>query len=266
MDYYIQPYKINSESSKRLAHALGIKRIRPENSSYVPKPHHVIINWGSKIHHPHVKYLNRPDLVAVATRKDKTFELLSNFTRIPAYTTDHGEAYSWILNGAIVLARHLLTASEGDGIVVCRTVEELMANQTAKLFVKYIKKRSEYRVHVFRGEVIDITEKRRRKDFVGEFVPEIRNYQNGWVFCREDIEVPSCVIKSAQKAIAGLELDFGGVDVIFNEKQQAAYVLEVNTAPGIEGTTLDCYVRAIQQYQEHSDPTRAKAKPLSNNF
>jgi glutathione synthase/RimK-type ligase-like ATP-grasp enzyme len=38
-------------------------------------------------------------------------------------------------------------------------------------------------------------------------------------------------------------LDFGAVDVIWNERQQRAYVLEINSAPGLEGTTIDDYVR-----------------------
>jgi D-alanine-D-alanine ligase-like ATP-grasp enzyme len=42
-------------------------------------------------------------------------------------------------------------------------------------------------------------------------------------------------------------LDFGAVDVIWNEKQQRAYVLEVNTAPGLEGQTVDDYARGIKE-------------------
>jgi D-alanine-D-alanine ligase-like ATP-grasp enzyme len=42
-------------------------------------------------------------------------------------------------------------------------------------------------------------------------------------------------------------LDFGAVDVIYNRAQDKAYVLEVNTAPGLEGSTLDNYVEAIQK-------------------
>ena len=39
--------------------------------------------------------------------------------------------------------------------------------------------------------------------------------------------------------------DFGAFDVIYNQKKNQAFVLECNTAPGIEGTTLDNYVEAI---------------------
>ena len=42
-------------------------------------------------------------------------------------------------------------------------------------------------------------------------------------------------------------LDFGAVDVLWNERQQKAYVCEVNTAPGLEGITLDNYLKEIKE-------------------
>jgi D-alanine-D-alanine ligase-like ATP-grasp enzyme len=36
-------------------------------------------------------------------------------------------------------------------------------------------------------------------------------------------------------------LDFGAVDIIYNAKRNECYVLEVNTAPGLEGTTVEKY-------------------------
>ena len=46
-------------------------------------------------------------------------------------------------------------------------------------------------------------------------------------------------------AIKALGLDFGAVDIIYNEAEDQHYVLEVNTAPGLEGTTLQKYTEAI---------------------
>ena len=41
-------------------------------------------------------------------------------------------------------------------------------------------------------------------------------------------------------------LDFGAVDVIYNGHSNRAYVLEINTAPGLTGTTLDNYAAALR--------------------
>jgi glutathione synthase/RimK-type ligase-like ATP-grasp enzyme len=42
-----------------------------------------------------------------------------------------------------------------------------------------------------------------------------------------------------------LELTFGAVDIL-RDINRVSYVLEVNTAPGLEGTTLTNYERAIR--------------------
>jgi D-alanine-D-alanine ligase-like ATP-grasp enzyme len=36
-------------------------------------------------------------------------------------------------------------------------------------------------------------------------------------------------------------LDFGAVDVIWNAQKEKPYVLEINTAPGLEGQTIADY-------------------------
>jgi D-alanine-D-alanine ligase-like ATP-grasp enzyme len=51
-------------------------------------------------------------------------------------------------------------------------------------------------------------------------------------------------------AVNTLGLDFGAVDLIV-AKDGRVYVLEVNTAPGIEGITLEKYVKAFQNYETH---------------
>jgi len=44
------------------------------------------------------------------------------------------------------------------------------------------------------------------------------------------------------------DLDFGAVDVVFNSKEKLAYVLEINTAPGLTGSTLDGYVERLRKF------------------
>jgi D-alanine-D-alanine ligase-like ATP-grasp enzyme len=48
-------------------------------------------------------------------------------------------------------------------------------------------------------------------------------------------------------AIINLGLDFGAVDIIYNEKNNRWVVLEVNTAPGLSGETLNRYVEMIKE-------------------
>ncbi len=69
----------------------------------------------------------------------------------------------------------------------------------------------------------------------------VRNHDNGWVFCRQDVHPPDEVINQSIEAVRALGLDFGATDVGWNEYYQKACVFEVNTAPGLEGTTLENY-------------------------
>jgi len=46
-------------------------------------------------------------------------------------------------------------------------------------------------------------------------------------------------------SVMALGLDFGAVDIVYNENDNKAYVLEINTAPGLSGTTLEKYVEVF---------------------
>lgn len=155
------------------------------------------------------------------------------------WTNNPQEAVKWLAEGEKVLARTILNGTNGDGITVVRTVEEMI---TAPLYVKYFQKQHEYRVHVFRGKVVDIQEKRKRK---GTSLSLIRNLANGYVFCRENVTIPDGAADAAIRATKALGYDVGGVDVIYNEKTGKIAILEVNASPGMEGSTLESYANAI---------------------
>lgn len=148
--------------------------------------------------------------------------------------------------GKTVVCRTILNGHSGAGIVLASKVEELV---DAPLYVEYVPKKEEYRVHVFKGEAIHYSRKARKADVPdGEVNWKIRNHDNGFIFQHENFQIPEAVIQQALAAVEECDLDFGAVDVIWNDKQQKAYVLEINTAPGIEGVTLSKYVEAIQKY------------------
>jgi carbamoylphosphate synthase large subunit len=251
MKFIIYPYKMASNSARELAKALNTKRVLPDGN-YFPKRSHVIINWGNHkwpnwftdedgqaVH----SMLNECDAVDVARNKLLTFlSLKDEGVSIPQFTTERSVANDWLRNAGPVLERHSLTGSRGSGIVYREsgTVNE------APLYVRYVPKKAEYRVHVFKEEVIDVQQKRKSKSYEGTVDTKIRNHGNGWVFCRDNVSPNPAVTSSAVAAIKALGLDFGAADVIWNEKQQKAYVLEVNTAPGLEGTTLEKYVNAFK--------------------
>ena len=252
----LYPYKMGSKSCKELSKRLGTKQVHPDGK-YSPYRNHMIVNWGSS-HRP--EFLDRPatangrfvnhwESVIVATNKLKAFERMKEFdVSIPAFTADPAIAREWIHNEqATVVSRYKLTGHSGEGIELCDDYDRFLHKDKAPLYVKYIKKNNEYRIHVFDGEVIDVQHKRKRREVPNEEVDyRVRNHGNGWIFARDDIDPPHPeVITVALQAVEALGLDFGAVDVIYNDHHEQAYVLEVNCAPGLEGQTLDNYAQAL---------------------
>lgn len=243
-------YKRNSKSLRLLEKELILKGYRAirrsKHTTRVPKSNDTVLVWGAN-YNPEWKtgtYINTPQKVSLATNKLYAFNLLHEKNiSIPEYTTDLETAKLWIKDCWIV-CRTLLRASGGRGIVLAKTQEELVK---APLYVKYKRKDKEYRVHIFKGKVIDAAEKKRRQleNRPENYNPYIRNYEYGWVYCRDNVNLTEDTLQLAKDTISALDLDFGAVDIIYNSKYNKAYVLEVNTAPGLQGKTLTNYVKAI---------------------
>lgn len=256
----ILPYKPGSLSAKKLANRLTellnlkVRRVRHEGR-YRPKQRSLVINYGSN-RSPNwfgrvvsSYWLNSPAHCAAAGNKLDAFRLFQSVgLSIPEWTNNRELAQGWISQGGVCVARTVLNGHSGRGIILCSGNDHPLV--PAPLYVKYKKKRKEFRVHVFQGQVIDVCEKRRMRQ---ERRPEqfdgyIRNHANGWVFCRDNIIRPVGLDALAIGACTALGLDFGAVDIIWNEKENKCYLLEVNTAPGLEKTTLETYARAIYNW------------------
>lgn len=244
----IYPYKMASQSAKALAQALGVKRIKPEGRM-IAKP---FINWGASKINREIGYdvgiYNGPVPVSIAANKLKTFLSLDQIVNIPDYTTDKAEAQEWLNSGVSIVERHTLTGHSGEGIRIVDFDDEL--SDDAKLYVKYIKKEQEYRLHVFDFDVFFIQRKARALDVPDDNVNwQVRNHANGFIYANQDIELPDVAKNMAIEAIQTLGLDFGAVDMIYNARQNKFYVLEINTAPGLSGTTLDKYVEKFKELE-----------------
>lgn len=215
---------------------------------------HTLINWGNASHVEGMRFtgptrvVNSVHSLGIASNKLSTFVALKDVegVRIPEFTTDRNVAYEWLRkDGVGVVARTVLSGHSGAGIVLVTDKDAEIP--PAPLYVKYIKKEKEFRVHVAFGEVIDVQEKRKRKDLPEDFATnfQVRNHQTGWVYCREDIHEPGELRQMATTVVRHLGLDFGAVDLIYNAKRNEVYCLEVNTAPGLEGSTVDKYAEAF---------------------
>lgn len=254
----IYPYRMDSHSARELQAAIieqgmPCKRVR-EDGNYRPRETDLIINWGNPRYPAWswpCPFLNIPDNVHCASNKRTTaLALEAADIRQPRFTLNASEAMTWVSSGDRVFGRGLLNSSGGKGIVEfsLRDTPALLPEdfEGIPLFTKYIPKIAEYRIHVFNGRVIDSQRKRKSREALAneEVNPRIRNHSNGWVFTRENCTPDGAVLALAVSAVSALGLDFGAVDIIVS-RRNIPYVLEVNTAPGLEGATINSYANAI---------------------
>lgn len=253
MKIRFNPYSNGSQGLKSLKTELSlrghdVKELKKRSSSYRAHPSHLLINWGcpSDNSFPNALNLNASN----ASNKLCAFQMMvHNGLR---WTEDIEEAKSWIQReGHLVYCRTLLSASQGRGIVVAKTRDEVVP---APLYTKGIHQvEGEYRAHVFKGQVIDYVKKMRMNSarIEAEDIqhnPHIRNHANGYIFGREGLSICPEVSRVAIEAIEDLQLDFGAVDIVKSSYSGKAFVLEVNTAPGLEGTTVQKYAYAIESF------------------
>jgi RimK-like ATP-grasp domain len=178
--------------------------------------------------------------------KDKLFQyewFAANEVPALSFTTSVEGCKQWLKEGQTVFARTLTRASEGKGIVVLEG--EQVPIVPARVYTLYRKKKKEFRVHVFKGQVVHVLEKRKKKEFNGEVNTKIRNTVNGYVFCSDNVVEPEGIRELALKAAKVTNSDFKGVDIGFNEKLNELFVIEVNSCPGIVNSNINRYVEVI---------------------
>lgn len=264
MRYRILPYRQGSKGAKALAEELGGKVLKLVNSSFKCNYDDLVINWGhsdcadlvdkmtSHLEYPdNTKMLNwMPQVLRNASNKLKFFELVKELGVTPRFWTDRED----IPDDAFpIVCRTVLAGHSGAGIVIAQCRGDLV---DAPLYVQYVKKKDEYRIHIGRRQVATVCDgvgstatstdiiAMQRKAVPTGTVPtnwQVRNHDNGFIYKREGVNPPPSVLDGARRAFEATGLDFGAVDVIYNQQQERAYVLEINTAPGLEGQTVADY-------------------------
>lgn len=239
--FRVLPYRQGSKGASALATALGGKVLKLQGSTFKPRPQDVIINWGNTENMLTGQFtvLNMVNL-KMATNKLNFFKLMKEKGHdeiIPQFWTNRSEIP---VDAYPIVCRTVLAGHSGDGIVIASTPDELV---DAPLYVQYVSKLQEYRVHCGRHGLIFIQRKARKHDTPDDQVNwKIRNLANGFSFVAvEQEDVPEKVILAAQSALSAVDLDFGGCDVIWNQKKQSALVLEINSACGLEERTAKAY-------------------------
>ena len=239
----IYAHNEHSNGARLLSEALGARRIRHNNSTYRGSQRKTVINWGSSTLPANIapsRVINRPEDVRLVANKLSFFEVVGRTTRTPHWTTDIEVARSW---QRPVMERHLLTSHSGQGI---RYVQNPLDLGLAPLYTEYVPKISEWRIHFMDEDIIDIQRKIRNPDLqVTDW--HVRNHDAGFIYVRQNLDVPDDVLAESENLLDNpLMPDFGAIDIIYNQGRDMAYVLEVNSAPGLTGETVNIYANAFR--------------------
>lgn len=193
------------------------------------------VNWGRAVADTQLN----PDISNV-TNKRVMRELFSshNVPMPRLFPTD--QAAEQIDNGLTIVGRpdhHM----KGRGFWKCQTIHDLnkalrgtRRKKPATHFMEFIAAPREYRVHIFRGKSIRISEKDHTAFHEYTTVkPTARVWH---------------VRKAAKQAVEAVWLDFGAVDILANDRE--CWVLEVNAAPGLGGTMPKLYAEVFEEWYE----------------
>jgi len=194
------------------------------------------------------------EYICYGDQKDKLTQyqyFFENGLNFPIFTESKETACWWMKEyKRSIVCRTLLRAKSGKGIVIADAVEQLV---DAPVYVSYQKKTNEFRVNLFKDEVVCVREKRLKTGYIK---PEgrdgrVRSHNNGYVFCEPLQALPEHVIEMAKKAAKITASDIVGVDLAYHKPTDYWFLLEVNSAPGMEGKTIEQYTEVIlKHYKE----------------
>lgn len=128
--------------------------------------------------------------------------------------------------------------SQGRDIIYIHNRESLendLEDFMYDFLVEYVPKKSEYRVHVL-GDRVFVSVKFNKE---GDGDPIIRSHKNKWKQIEYNGEFRDELIELGKRVMKVLQYDFGAIDII--RKGSTLYVLEVNSAPGLEPRKLQLY-------------------------
>jgi len=188
----------------------------------------------------------------------------------------------------------------GKGFWMCITKTHVKnaIDEGAQYFQNYIDIVDEYRLHVFNGKLLYAQKKVKRNNmeeaFVEQHADKIKNYadkaekkldketldyalgriakehqhadmivrsnRRGWKFSNVK-QVDNNLLETAKAALAAIGMEFGAVDCCI-DADKAAWVIEVNSGPGLDGSTLKTYVSAFEDILKKltAPPKKAEQK------
>ena len=243
---HIWAYDFKSESARALADKLDVRIIRHENSTFKGAVDKVVLNWGSSDLPREVRFcnvINTERAVHMAVNKRHCLRVFDQAGVPTVKWTENKEwAKAWAYLGHKIVCRTKVEGKDGEGIILASKPEDIV---DAKLYTKFEEGCDEYRVTVFRDEVVCV-QKKVRIPGLPAYNDAIRTTAGGYGFeVLGAWKLPQAIIHACTEAVKAIGLDFGGVDILVGKEN--LHVLEVNTAPVLTPHCLEKFSTAIKK-------------------
>jgi glutathione synthase/RimK-type ligase-like ATP-grasp enzyme len=201
-----------------------------------------LIRWGSSTRvarRPRNVINNRQAILAVTDKYESLLRFAEQQIPVPRTLPLTNANIRGIQYPALARRRQ---HQGGTDIILCLQAGDATRALRAgrEFLVEYIPTHTEYRFHVFNGEVIKTSEKVLTAEEPGREHRWVRNLANGYTF-RQVRTPPSVTARNtALHAVEVSGLNFGAVDVIVSDRGRP-FVLEINTGPGLVASSLRTY-------------------------
>lgn len=242
---YYHPY--TRKTGQRLGQYLGVPHDEnwPNNQRF-----EYVIRWGCRrgsgaygeVLNPRTNIANASDKFNALQTFERDYVPVPDFTtnRDDIGPTDEAEIQYPVLGRS-------QSHSQGSDVLLVLQDRDIRVQGTRHHYIDYIPKQSEFRVHVFDGDIVAVHEKMQQSETDGdEHESHIWNHESGWVFLNPRHDWPDTDI--AVDAVESLGLDFGAVDMIRDEATGDEFVLEVNTAPTLDENNLIRWGNRMTEY------------------
>lgn len=208
----------------------GVPALRSRNDRYLIHRPSLVVGWGQRLPVPFTKTLNGS--APIGNKFVELAKLGEAGLTVPKVRLNKQEGW---------LARRIHHRSGND----------LLANlNQGDYYVEKVDTTHEFRVHVFKDTGFRTGVKIPKAE---QPHPFIRTHLGGWalVYDKEPLSATRVnrepVRATAVQAVAALGYDFGAVDIGWSPTK-GPVVFEVNSAPGLEGNTIERYGAKILNF------------------
>ena len=238
------------------------------------------INFGKR------KVYNNPNNIKLNRHKFKAMQKMqAEGCNIEKFSTDIADVENGKLKYPVVARTNYHQGGTGFWLCLNKLQLKKAFDEGATYYQQYINIKDEYRLHIVDGKVIYAVKKIARNnhkeafvnhysDYINNFAEKndinvnkdtlkfvlerlarkmatksdmiIRSNTRGWKFSKLNVAGLNNNLKTeAILAIKALKLDFGAVDCCIDMNGNV-YIIEVNTGPGLEGSSFEAWVKALK--------------------